>query len=60
MYADKTDRVSFVDCGAVFITKNGRALDDKLMADAIHPTAAGWEKLATCLAPSVGALMQLP
>ena len=44
----------------MFITKNGRALDDKLMADAIHPTAAGWEKLATCLAPSVGALMQLP
>ena len=54
-YADATQRVEFIDCGSVFI--KGSKIDAKLMADAIHPTAAGWDKLAACMAPTVTQLM---
>jgi hypothetical protein len=48
--------VSFLDCGRVFI--RGAAIDARLMADAIHPTAAGWEKLAACMLPRIQQLMK--
>ena len=50
-----TDRVEFIDCGAVFI--QGNQIDANLMADAVHPTTAGWDKLAACMQPTVAKLM---
>ena len=54
--------MTFLDCGGVFI-KGGAArraagggIDAALMADAIHPTGAGWDKLGACMAPTVGRL----
>lgn len=52
--------MSFVDCGAILLSRGGASIDAALMADAIHPTAAGWERFAQCLAPTVNALMQMP
>lgn len=43
--------MTFLDCGAVFI--KGNRIDPALMADALHPTGAGWDKLAACMAPTV-------
>lgn len=43
-----------MDCGKLFV--KGNLLDARLMADAIHPTAAGWDKLAACLLPRIKAL----
>jgi len=43
--------LSFVDCGRLFI--KGNRIDSRLMTDAVHPTKAGWEALAKCLAPMV-------
>lgn len=44
-------KVVFLDCGRLFI--RGRSIDAGLMADAIHPTAAGWGKLAACMLPTI-------
>lgn len=59
-YAAKTKGVEFLDCGAVFVQgglRGGYAtLAAKLMADAIHPTGAGWDKLGACMAPTIARL----
>ena len=57
-FAAKDPKLAFLDCGSVFLTKNRRAIDSKLMADAIHPTAEGWAKLMQCMNPTITALMK--
>lgn len=47
--------MEFIDCGAAFI--KGNQIDAKLMADAVHPTAAGWDKLAQCMQQTVATMM---
>jgi hypothetical protein len=48
-------QVLFLDCGKLFV-RNGQ-IDARLMADALHPTAAGWQKLMTCMLPIVSKVM---
>lgn len=50
-WAAKQARVSFVDCGSVFISRG--SIVTRLMTDAVHPTKDGWEALAKCLEPAV-------
>lgn len=56
-YASTTSGVNFMDCGLVFLTANKKGLDASLMADAIHPTGKGWDKLGACMSPVVAQLM---
>lgn len=48
-YAANQNNMTFTDCGPLFLTSNGKKIDANMMADAIHPTAKGWDRLARCL-----------
>ncbi len=50
--------VHYADCGAHFLNADRTAIDAALMPDALHPSAAGLEKLAQCIKPLVDLLMR--
>lgn len=57
-YAAKSKgKVLFVDCGSVLLSKDKRSLNPAWAADALHPTGAGWQRLAACMLPTIKPLM---
>lgn len=46
----------YLDCGPRFIAPGGRAINEELLPDALHPGGAGFAELARCLDPLIEAL----
>ena len=59
-YTRLDGKLHFLDCGERFLTPDHRAIDARLMPDALHPSPAGYELLAECLDPLITQLMQRP
>ncbi len=48
------DRMHYLDCGAAFINAGGAGVNASMLpGDALHPNAAGYRTLATCLDPTL-------
>eukprot|EP00884_Botryococcus_braunii_P006493 jgi/Botrbrau1/15845/Bobra.40_1s0029.1 len=58
-YAESDDRIFYVYCGDFAFTEKKDALDPGLIPDALHPSPAGYELMAQCLAPEVDRIMAL-
>jgi len=54
-----SDRTKLLDVGAVFLDANGR-IAPELMADFLHPTAAGYERLTNAVAPELARRLAPP
>lgn len=56
-YTRLDGKLHFLDCGERFLTPDRRAIDARLMPDALHPGPAGHRVLAKCMRGLVSKLM---
>ena len=57
-YTRLDGKLHFLDCGERFLTPDRRAIDARLMPDALHPGPAGHRVLAKCMRGLVSKLMR--